>query len=564
MTLLEYLHKTGVEQPLPRPVAELLSEERALDLGELLSDQRPTLRVVPLPELVAVLVGRHRWLAWRTRLKAVTHGRAERQGPALPTELADESLFPDEVDALARTADVGGEAGRALYTLYREATAIALESTAVTASLADKKHPRAPSYADAIGEWGPIHELEGETWLRLLRGAEDGVLKLQLELPMEAIEAAYEQHREALAELVAGRKPQDALREILLRDVEATVIARHRLRTEEALVAEAAERYTELLLAKPVTFHPVGAVFIGTDRQRVGQAVLDKRGAVTSTAPVRPAGDWVQRVCRWMKDQRVRMVVLPEEAQAAPWLEELSAALLESKARTLNVSVAGLIEARNLEDPVLRRVSPEEASAVVLARRAVRPLEEWCRVPPLRLGLVPRQAELDQERLREILELSRERAIASEQPLMVGPVGGPGIRQRSSEPLNPGVQGLRDLRPGLSLKGVVTNVTKFGAFINIGLRQEGLVHISELSDEYVNDPNEVVRPGQQVQARVISVDLERGRIALSMRTESAMPRPGGGPPGAAPPRRGPPRAGRGPATGVRARALHDLESLFKK
>jgi uncharacterized protein len=74
-----------------------------------------------------------------------------------------------------------------------------------------------------------------------------------------------------------------------------------------------------------------------------------------------------------------------------------------------------------------------------------------------------------------------------------------------------------DLAPGMVLPGIVTNVTRFGAFVDLGIKQDGLVHISELSERFVNDPAEVVAVRQQVRVRVLSVDLPRRRIALSMK-----------------------------------------------
>lgn len=83
------------------------------------------------------------------------------------------------------------------------------------------------------------------------------------------------------------------------------------------------------------------------------------------------------------------------------------------------------------------------------------------------------------------------------------------------------VRSPEDLSPGMKLEGVVTNVVAFGAFVDIGVHQDGLVHISQLADRFVRDPAEVVAVGQRVQVRVLSVDLERGRIGLSMKsTES--------------------------------------------
>ncbi|MEZ4390351.1 MAG: Tex family protein [Polyangiales bacterium] len=85
------------------------------------------------------------------------------------------------------------------------------------------------------------------------------------------------------------------------------------------------------------------------------------------------------------------------------------------------------------------------------------------------------------------------------------------------------VRSMQDLKPGMSLEGVVTNVTAFGAFVDIGVHQDGLVHVSQLSDKFVRDPNEVVRPGDRIKVRVVEVDLVRKRIAL---TAKSGPMPG--------------------------------------
>jgi uncharacterized protein len=82
-----------------------------------------------------------------------------------------------------------------------------------------------------------------------------------------------------------------------------------------------------------------------------------------------------------------------------------------------------------------------------------------------------------------------------------------------------GVETLRDLQPGMLLEGVVTNVANFGAFVDIGVHQDGLVHISVLSNRFVKDPREVVKAGDVVRVKVLEVDEKRKRIALSMRLD---------------------------------------------
>ena len=80
-----------------------------------------------------------------------------------------------------------------------------------------------------------------------------------------------------------------------------------------------------------------------------------------------------------------------------------------------------------------------------------------------------------------------------------------------------GVMELEDLREGMELQGIVRNVVDFGAFIDIGVHQDGMVHISELSNKFVKNPLEVVQIGDIVLVKVLSVDLERQRVALTMK-----------------------------------------------
>uniref|UniRef100_UPI0035B2C3AF S1 RNA-binding domain-containing protein n=1 Tax=Hydrocarboniphaga effusa TaxID=243629 RepID=UPI0035B2C3AF len=111
-----------------------------------------------------------------------------------------------------------------------------------------------------------------------------------------------------------------------------------------------------------------------------------------------------------------------------------------------------------------------------------------------------------------------------------------------------GINEVKDLKPGMVLEGTVTNVAAFGAFVDIGVHQDGLVHVSQLADKFVKNPHEVVKAGDIVKVRVVDVDLKRQRIALSMRKDdgsASMPRSSAG--GDAPSsrdRRGPP-AGKG-------------------
>src|SRR5436305_5553636 len=96
----------------------------------------------------------------------------------------------------------------------------------------------------------------------------------------------------------------------------------------------------------------------------------------------------------------------------------------------------------------------------------------------------------------------------------------PGLDPRDTLPppiLRHDVLKMEDLQSGMILQGTVRNVVDFGAFVDIGVKQDGLVHISEMANRYVNDPLTIVAVGQVIQVRVVKVDVQRGRVQLSMR-----------------------------------------------
>jgi len=152
-------------------------------------------------------------------------------------------------------------------------------------------------------------------------------------------------------------------------------------------------------------------------------------------------------------------------------------------------------------------------------------------VHPERYGLVERMAKDQGCSVGDLLTDADRRSRIVPDAYLTEDVGRPTLDDILEELARPGrdprpefeafsfadVHAIKDLTPGMVLPGIVTNVTAFGAFVDIGVHQDGLVHISELADRYVKDPNEVVRVRQQVRVRVLQVDAERKRIGLSMK-----------------------------------------------
>ncbi|MCA9667590.1 MAG: RNA-binding transcriptional accessory protein [Myxococcales bacterium] len=155
-------------------------------------------------------------------------------------------------------------------------------------------------------------------------------------------------------------------------------------------------------------------------------------------------------------------------------------------------------------------------------------------VHPERYALVERMARDLGVALPELVGNAEQVARIDIARYVSGDVGEPTLRDIVDELKKPGrdprdefsppkfredVTKLEDLQEGMVLEGVVTNVTAFGAFVDVGVHQDGLVHVSQLADRFVKDPHEVAKVGQKLTVRVIGVDLERKRISLSARSE---------------------------------------------
>ena len=178
---------------------------------------------------------------------------------------------------------------------------------------------------------------------------------------------------------------------------------------------------------------------------------------------------------------------------------------------------AGFLRIRGGENPLdMTAVHPESYKVVEsIAGMLGVGLEELIRKPELLAGVKKDGLEVGVYTLNDILEELKK----------------PGRDPRDqfvAPSFKEGVNELKDVQEGMVLEGVVTNVTKFGAFVDVGVHQDGLVHVSELSNRFVKDPGEVVKVGQIVKAKVLNVDLKSKRIALSLKALMA-PAPDRGP-----------------------------------
>lgn len=180
----------------------------------------------------------------------------------------------------------------------------------------------------------------------------------------------------------------------------------------------------------------------------------------------------------------------------------------------------------------------EQAAGFLRIRNATHPLDASA-VHPERYALVEQMAKdlgveiaqlMKDESLRKQVDLkkyiSEEVGLPTLNDIMAE-LAKPGLDPREqfeTFSFTDGVNSIADLRVGMKLPGIVTNITAFGAFVDIGVHQDGLVHLSQLANRFVSDPNEVVKVQQKVVVTVTEVDEKRKRISLSMKTEDKAPR----------------------------------------
>jgi uncharacterized protein len=175
----------------------------------------------------------------------------------------------------------------------------------------------------------------------------------------------------------------------------------------------------------------------------------------------------------------------------------------------------------------------EQAAGFLRIRDGAHPLDASA-VHPERYELVDRMAADHGCSVLDLLKDSARRAKIDAMRYVTAEIGEPTLKDILAELAKPGrdprkqfevfsftegVEKMEDLKPGMKLPGIITNVTAFGAFVDIGVHQDGLVHVSQLSDNFVKNAADVVKVSQKVMVTVTEVDLARKRIALSMKAK---------------------------------------------
>jgi uncharacterized protein len=227
--------------------------------------------------------------------------------------------------------------------------------------------------------------------------------------------------------------------------------------------------------------------------------------------------------------------------QLLTYVSGLNAAIAENIVNHRNSHGAFRTRKELLDVPRLGNKTFEQAAGFLRIRAAENPLDASA-VHPESYGIVDRMAKDLGVTIRDLVRDGTLRKRIELKKYVTDTVGLPTLTDILAELSKPGrdprqqfeafafaegVSKIEDLKPGMKVPGLVTNVTAFGAFVDIGVHQDGLVHISQLADRFIKDPNEVVKVQQRVEVTVVEVDLARKRIALSMRKDARAGRAAG-------------------------------------
>jgi predicted RNA-binding protein with RPS1 domain len=416
----------------------------------------------------------------------------------------------------ALQADCDAEQQRALAAALSALAAACLERGRLRLHLRRADDPRAAELAELAEHSEGCAELPPHRWFKISRALDDGLLWVELLCP--------EGEAARLAPAAAGAERIRRLERAAAGPVLAAIAAR----AERESIAGAAAGMRSLLGRAPIA-GPVGGLV--EHRGRLGAAVVSDSD---SARHADFAAGQLDRAAAWLAAAGVQLVALARPGGrgrgAGAAVRALAAGGLEAEP----VREAALLrQARRLAQPLA------PAAAEVAARRLKDPVAGFADLEPDALGLGEYLDRVDAEQLRGALADARA---AAERDRAGAPARSAGLERG----LQAGalVRGMADLRPGLELTGKVVNLTHFGAFVELGLEQQGLIHLSELAERHVRHPSEVLAVGQTVRVRVLEVDAERGRIGLSLRGDRSSRRRGG------PSKRG--------------HAIAALDALFKK
>jgi predicted RNA-binding protein with RPS1 domain len=551
---------------LPPALLEEAARLGASPVQQLLLHQ--TAAGVPTPLLRSLIVEGRRW----HRLQMM---REEADLSMLPAALHKRIQQPSHLALLQRGqrffATAGEtpsvEAWQALIDLWNGCVHLAWREGSLIVSAISMEHPRLSHFAELIADQGVCKEIPAHRWLAIRRGMQEGVLKLRYRLPDAALTEQMGVYRKALKP-PEGRTEASLLQELVLDGLPQAIEEKLQEMAQEQSTLHAQREYHRLLTMEPIKLAPLASLSLARPQQPMGLLIVDPLGTAIHEETFPCEAKNIRTIGQLLHAHAVQAIALPLRAPAHDILQ-LAAKELGAIAPIYRVKEAAIATARLQWQAPPHKLTRELASARTQIHRLQDPFGAWSALDPLELGLAEYPEQIDLERLRqslfdEIMLAGHALAHHKAEEISDTPRSSSLASFSTSATLNPLVKTLDDLRPGMTIQGIVSHCTDFGAFVQIGLPQEGMIHISELADQFVKHPSEIVRSGQHLRVRVLAVDTQQGRISLSLRP----PRPekgqsqGRAASSGSPPPSASPRSHSG---GVKkADALKKLDQLFKK
>ena len=516
------------------------------------------------PVRIARLADAHReYNEWKESAKNLRRSLAQ-ENLAIPDGSIHMAFTPHEISALARTAQMCKRSGYSDHSdwaaavnthveFWRNCVSLSLAHGSAVIELADADHGSAQQYASLVSSRVILLELSASDWIRIQKGESLDILRVTLELPWKEIKRHTESRLPQFGLLAVKHGADAVLDELVNNDLESAVRYILTRRAEQEVLEAARSAYMDLLATPPLQQDPPLILYTNASDAPVGLVVLDRKGDILAHSLLNTDADLQDELKNAVDRFQPQALIIPDNPVAESRLGQF-APLLGS------VDVHRILDTAITEAATSLSLEPIEAAAVVLGRRALKPGREWSRLDPLVLDLPEYPKEIDPERLVRILNEAKILSSWKRRKKKTRQGSRSKVARAQGKRLNPSIKTIRDLRPGMTVDGIITNITRFGAFVNIGLPVEGMIHVSQLSMEFVEDPSQAVKVGQQVNARILEVVPEKERIALSLKpAPTDMPRDRTAPANSemsARTKRTPPK--------TRAAALADLDALFKK
>lgn len=574
MRLLEFLEKTNsVDKKYLQGenALKLLNfMEAGISLSDLVTQYRDLVTLLAGPQLRRLSDARRLWQELEILRETIIT-----QFPDVPEEVFNLTLSVRRMEALKHLLPLFPRGDFASIETYLEALRAALEvwtgalnnSTKKGTVKAVSEGKILPEYLENVVEKPfDIFSLPRDIWSIMKRGENHGFIRLEFEYSISSITTHLDAVKNRMGTIATRMSSAELLDALVLKHLPHALRRFLDTRMREEALKETAVSYLEVLKVPPVKAQRLGAFYPDSAAGNCGLVALNDKGKVLAYAVLPLTGDWCERARVFFVEQKTAYVVVPF------YMTEYNAILEEFREKEggflvfMPVRADGIAEAMALLEKTGEATTGPSSGATVLGRRFMFPAREWSVIDPIAAlgGDIP--DDIPEEEVRAYL-LEQKGLILMDAgldriPPRVLPTAHSGGLLAAGK-LNPNIQSFEDVKMGMQLTGIIINITKFGAFVNIGLSQEALVHVSELSDNFISDPFEAVSLGQQVKATVVAIDHEKRRISLSLRSN---PKP-------VEPRKREETLRRHKvsmddrpqtSTANRSQALRDLENLFKK